>query len=241
MRPPGESRFDSALDTLGCAIVLGELPAEHADTIEGLVARTGASRSVVREATRVLSTLGMLTAGRRVGLRVLPFDHWDTMDPLVIRWRLRSPGRIKQIAELRELRRAIEPEAAALAARRVSRGEVSNRACGALAHAGRELRTVASGIGDATEPAHAAAYLHADSLLHSQVLALSANAMFIRLQAVIDESLRERALHERMDLAPEPHDVDLHGKVVRRILAGEPHAATAAMREIVERTGDLDS
>lgn len=240
MRPPGESRFDSALDTLGRAIVIGELPAEHADTIEGLVARTGASRSVVREATRVLATLGMLTAGRRVGLRVLPFEHWDTMDPLVVRWRLRSTGRDKQIEELRELRRAIEPEAAALAARRVSRGEISDWAREALAQADQQLRAVATVPDGATGPGDAAAYLHADSLLHARVLALSANAMFIRLQAVIEESLRERALHERIDLTPDPHDVDLHGEVVQRIQAGEPSAAAETMREIVERTGDLE-
>ncbi|WP_152353794.1 FadR/GntR family transcriptional regulator [Brachybacterium subflavum] len=241
MSTVGESRFASTLDSLGLAIVTGELPAGHADTIEGLVERAGASRSVVREATRVLSALGMLSAGRRVGLRVLPFEQWDTMDPLVIRWRLRSPGRIAQVLELRDLRRAIEPEAAALAARRVAAGDAPLAAQEALAHADRQLRAAAAGAGREMLPADAAAYLHADSLLHAQVLALSANAMFIRLRAVIEEGLRERALHERIDLAPEVHDVDLHSEVVRGIRAGAPQAAAAAMREIVERTGELES
>src|SRR5690606_40160142 len=48
----GASAFEQALDQLGAAIVGGELEAGAADTIEGFIARTGASRSVVREVTR---------------------------------------------------------------------------------------------------------------------------------------------------------------------------------------------
>ena len=96
--------FDRALDQLGAAIVGGELEAGAADTIEGFIARTGASRSVVREVTRVLGGLGMLSAGRRVGLRIRPAEEWDLLDPRVIRWRLEGPGRDPQLRTLTELR-----------------------------------------------------------------------------------------------------------------------------------------
>ncbi|PWH06082.1 GntR family transcriptional regulator [Brachybacterium endophyticum] len=229
----GGSRFDQALAALGTAIVRGELPAGHADTIEGLVERTGASRSVVREATRVLGTLGMLSAGRRVGLRVLDREHWDVLDPLVIQWRLDSPERPTQIAELRALRQAIEPEAAAAAARTVRENAADHGRLTALTEAAGRMREGTRGA-----PADAAqSFLRADQDLHAAVLALSANAMFARLRAVIEESLRERALVERADEPPEPHDLDLHLEVARAISEGAPQRASIAMREIVDRTG----
>jgi DNA-binding FadR family transcriptional regulator len=229
------TRFDRVLDELGAAIVRGDLPEGHADTVEGLVERTGASRSVVREATRVLTALGLLTAGRRVGLRVRGREHWDVLDPLVIRWRLSGSGRPAQIAELRALRRAVEPEAAAAAASRVAAGEAPHDGLRALADAAARMRDWAGGEAAAAGTSAPESFLAADSALHTAVLALCDNAMFARLRAVIETSLRERALVERADLPPEPHDVDLHLQVARAISEGRDEAAARAMREIVAR------
>ncbi|UEJ81211.1 FCD domain-containing protein [Brachybacterium halotolerans subsp. kimchii] len=229
------TRFDRALDELGTAIVRGDLPAGHADTVEGLVGRTGASRSVVRESTRVLTALGMLSAGRRVGLRVRGREHWDVLDPLVIRWRLAGPERTTQIAELRALRRAVEPEAAAAAARRVAAGEATGVSLRALEGAAAQMRQWA-GVGAVPGVDGPDSFLAVDSALHAAVLALCDNAMFARLRTVIEESLRERALVERADLPPDPHDVDLHLQVARAIREGSAEDAARAMREIVVRT-----
>ncbi|MFS2032120.1 hypothetical protein ACEN85_18700 [Curtobacterium sp. CT11-45] len=99
--------FDRVLDGLGAAIVDGSLPTAHRDSIDGFVTRTGSSRSIVREAVRVLVGLGLLSAGRRVGLRVLPASEWDVLDPRVIGWRLAGPERGGVLGELRALRRAV--------------------------------------------------------------------------------------------------------------------------------------
>ncbi|GAB4095124.1 FCD domain-containing protein [Brachybacterium horti] len=219
--------FARALDQLGGAIARGDLPAGHADTVDGFVTRTGASRSVVREVTRVLTALGMLSAGRRVGLRVLGQEHWGLLDPHVIRWRLDGPDRAVQVEELRALRRAVEPAAAAAAARAVGRRDEEEVA--ALAAAAQAM-TAAAGADDP------GGFLAADRALHAAVLALSGNGMFVRLGGVIEEALRSRALHERADLPPDPHDLALHREVARAIIAGEETAARVAMAEIVDRT-----
>lgn len=223
----GATTFARILDQLGRSIVDGELPAEHSDTIEGLVERTGASRSVVREVSRVLGALGMLTAGRRVGLRVRAREHWDMLDPLVIRWRLDGSDAQVQIDELRALRHAIEPAAAAAAAT-----EAARRGTGAT----RALEEAAAAMQDAADEPEPAAFLQADRALHAAVLDLCANTMFTRLRAVIDQGLRERALRERAELLPDPYDLTLHLRVTEAILGGEAGPAASAMREIVERT-----
>jgi DNA-binding FadR family transcriptional regulator len=216
------STFDRVLDELGTAIVDGTLPTGHTDSIDAVVARTGASRSIVREATRLLVALGLLSAGRRVGLRVLPQDQWDVIDPRVIGWRLRGHDRAAALAELRALRRAVEPEAAAAAARMVASAEHDPDGLEALLAAADRLAA-------ATGPDE---FLGADRALHRSVLGLSGNVVFARLAAVV-----ERALDERAGVGPDAHDVGLHGVLAQAIASGEPMAAATAMAEIVERTG----
>ena len=220
------SAFDRALDQLGAAIVAGELPAGHADTVDGFITRTGASRSVIREVTRVLGALGMLSAGRRVGLRILPIAQWDLLDPRVIRWRLEGPDREVQLAELRSLRHAVEPAAAAAAAREVRDGRGSTRL----------LDEALVAMVQAADGPESGDFLAADRAFHAAVLDLSGNAMLLRLREVIEEGLRHRALVERGELAPDRHDLALHQEVAEAIGAGEEERAAACMREIIERT-----
>ncbi|OZM76474.1 FadR/GntR family transcriptional regulator [Pseudonocardia sp. MH-G8] len=215
------STYDRVLHAIGSAIVSGALPEGHTDTVEGLTGRTGASRSIVREALRVLGALGMISAGRRVGVKVLPRATWNVLDPLVIRWRLASPERAAQLAELRALRRAVEPEAARLAAHRPAPDQVEH-----LREAAAHLATSQG----------AEEFLVADRRLHGLVLAMSGNAMFVRLQAVVDEALRERAHRpDRPDHAV-PHDVELHLAVAEAVARHDGDRAAALMRTIIDRT-----
>src|SRR5689334_19420375 len=103
------------LDRLGQEIVSGTLPVDAVVRIDQLDERFGVSRSVVREAIRVLSSMGLVETRRRLGVRVLPSTHWNVFDPRVIRWRLDGPGRADQLVSLGELRRGVEPVAAELA------------------------------------------------------------------------------------------------------------------------------
>lgn len=214
--------FDRVLDGLGTAVVDGTLPAGHTESIDGFVGRTGASRSIVREAVRVLVGLGLLSAGRRVGLRVLPVTEWDVLDPRVIGWRLAGPDREAALVELRALRRAVEPAAAAAAAQRASDASCGDGPEALLAAADRLAS--AAGAGDAVT------FLQADRDLHRLVLALSGNAMYGRLHRVVG-----RALDERAGIGPDAHDVRLHADLARAVVDGDPAGAAAAMCEIIDR------
>jgi DNA-binding FadR family transcriptional regulator len=206
------SAFDRVLDGVGSAIVRGALG--PTTTVEAPGERTGASRSIVREATRVLGSLGLLSAGPRVGLRVRAAEDWDVLDPLVIRWRLAGPDRAAALDDLRALRRAVEPAAAAAAARM-----------------GADGADAARRVAEAIRASRPETWVAADRDLHALVLRLSGNAMFRRLGAVIDEALADRSAVD-----PDPHDVGLHAAVADAIAAADPAAAADAMREIVDRT-----
>ncbi len=217
--PAPAGTYQRVLDALGAAIVAGELPAGHLDTVEALTRRYGASRSIVREATRVLVQLGLLSARRRVGLLVLPRSSWNTLDPAVIRWRLGSAERGRQLTELRDLRRALEPEAARHAAQRARRPD---RAALTLAVGQLEAAAAAGG---------GAAFLVADRRFHSLLLTMSGNVMMARLESVVAEALRERS-----GLRVADHDLALHRELAEAVDAGRPEEAARAAREIVDRT-----
>jgi len=103
----------------------GDLASGSVVRIEQLQERYGVSRSVVREAVRVLASMGLVASRRRVGVQVLPAARWNLYDPQVIRWRLASPARAAQLQSLTELRTAVEPEAARLAALRAPLADAS--------------------------------------------------------------------------------------------------------------------
>ncbi|MDT5282777.1 MAG: hypothetical protein QOJ20_3972, partial [Mycobacterium sp.] len=109
---------DNLLTALGTAIVSGKYPAGQVLTLEGVGAQHGMSRSVAREAIRVLESMGMVASRRRVGITIQPALKWNVFDPQLIRWRLEAGDRAAQLVSLSELRRGFEPAAAALAARR---------------------------------------------------------------------------------------------------------------------------
>lgn len=214
------------LDELGTALAEGRTPAGTVLRIEDLEARFGLSRTVVREAVRVLESLGMVTSRRRVGLTVQPRRCWNVYDPKVIRWRLAGAGRAEQLRSLTALRAAVEPAAAA----------------GAATHAGAaaadELVATAADLVRAGHDEDLRPFVAFDIAFHRAVLAQSGNEMFAALDGVVAAVLSGRAEHGLVPAHPEPRTLELHTEVARAVRAGDPAAAEAAMCEL---TGEADT
>ena len=69
------------LIALGTSIVSGEYPAGQVLTLDGVSAQHGMSRSVAREAIRVLESMGMVESRRRVGITIQPADKGMSLIP----------------------------------------------------------------------------------------------------------------------------------------------------------------
>lgn len=114
---PGRNLTHRLLEALGRAIVTGR----YADTdfpTEGELAKQHAvSRSVTREAVKMLTAKGLVTARPRKGTTVQPSSSWNLFDPDVLRWLLERKFSLELLRQFTELRIAIEPAAAAIAAR----------------------------------------------------------------------------------------------------------------------------
>jgi DNA-binding FadR family transcriptional regulator len=225
----GSTRRDlheSVLEVLGQAIVAGEIAPGSVLRGEELEARFEVSRSVIREAVRVLESLSLVASRRRVGVSVLPAPSWDPYAPRVIRWRLASPQRVEVLQSLNELRAAIEPHAARLAARRATPEQ-----CGALTEAVIEM-SVAARSGDLE------AYLRHDTRFHRTLLAASGNPMFSGLATVVEQVLAGRTHGDMMPAKPDPEAVRLHGTVATAVRTGQQDEAEQALRSIVAEAAD---
>ncbi|GLZ13949.1 GntR family transcriptional regulator [Actinomadura sp. NBRC 104425] len=212
----------SVLDQLGLLITSQELAPGRVLRIEELEARFGVSRSVIREAIRVLESMGMVSSRRRVGVTVAPRSAWNVFDPRIIGWRLDGEGRDEQLRSLSELRRGVEPVAAALAARRATPAQ-----CGTLTGAVMQMAVHAKS-GDLD------AYLEADILFHRTLLEASGNEMLGALGDVVASVLAGRHHHHLFPARPEPAAIRWHAEVAQAVQAGDPEAAERAMRDIVE-------
>src|SRR4051812_14231171 len=76
------------VDTLGRAVVTGEFVDDPFPTEAELARLYAVSRSVTREAVKMLTAKGLLTARPRKGTSVQPAAQWNLFDPDVLRWLL---------------------------------------------------------------------------------------------------------------------------------------------------------
>jgi DNA-binding FadR family transcriptional regulator len=222
--PVGQGLHGQVLERLGVAICGGDLAPGGVITLEEIEARYGVSRTVARESVRVLSSMGLVSSRRRVGVQVLPASEWNLYAPQVIRWRLASSARMDQIRALIELRLAIEPEAARLAAERSTPSAASELM-------GLAGKLWAAGQGDDVEE-----FLKYDIEFHGLVLSSSGNLMFGKLDSLVGETLRGRTSFGLVPDHPHADSLQLHIDVAGSIQRGDGELAREAMRKIMLRT-----
>lgn len=240
-----------SVDTGAYATTLGELGVLVAGRAPGHVLQTGqlerqfgVSRTVIREVVRVLESMGMVQSRRRVGVVVNPLDQWNLFDPQVIQWRLDSPARARQLLSLTEFRMGFEPAAAALAAERATPAQ-----CGVLVGAVMDMAVHGRAAGldgrpahpEATadnQPADLMAYLQADIVFHTTLLAATDNEMFTALHPVVARALDGRTRHGLMPPVPNPQSIRLHADVAQAVQAGDRDAAERAMRAVIAEADD---
>ncbi|MDG9712299.1 FadR/GntR family transcriptional regulator [Streptomyces sp. DH10] len=220
MSTPGRGLHGHVLDTLGPEITAGEYPPGSVLRTDELAQRFDVSRSVMREAVRVLESMHLVESRRRVGVTVRPTSEWNVYDPQVIRWRLAGKDRARQLRSLTVLRSAIEPVAAGLAAR-----HATSEQCAELTECA--LGMVANSRGHKLEE-----YLVHDMAFHRVILDASGNEMFARLGDVVAEVLAGRTHHDVMFEDPDPAAVTLHVQVAEAVRARDAVRAEELTREI---------
>lgn len=216
-----EVLHNAVLDGIGRDITSGAIAPGEVLTLDRIQRRFAVSRTVAREAMRMLEAMQLVTSRRRVGLLVRPTADWDVFDPRVIRWRLEGPGRRDQLRSLTELRAAVEPVAAAGAARHATADERTR----ALDLAGRMRALAEAGSQDEL--------VAVDVELHTLLLRASRNDMFAALTHVVAEVLTGRLHHGLLPPTVRPEVLGLHEVLARAVHDADPRAAETAMTAIM--------
>lgn len=211
-------------EEVGRSIVDETVPAGTVLLTDEIERRQGVSRSVVREAIRVLASMGLVESVKRIGIKVLPASRWNVYDPTLIRWRLLGPGKGDQLRSLTELRSAVEPMAAELAAKH------------AAAAVSAELVAVAALMRTVGHSDDLSGFLELDIRFHRLVLQGSGNEMFAKLDEPIAAVLSGRTDLGLMPDHPHENTLQLHADVAEAIQAGHPRKARTSMELIMRRT-----
>ena len=206
---------------LGLQIVSGQVqPGELLETELVASERHHVSRAVYREAVRILAAKGLVVSRPKVGTRVTPRDQWHLLDPDVLAWMFQSEPDEQVLEALFELRMVVEPEAAALAAKRRTSEHVAEMR-GALSAMAQQTLGTAEGRA-------------ADQLFHSTLLLASGNPFLRTLTSSISTAVSwTTALKQEVrPLVRDP--VPDHAAVLDAIAAQRPDEARSAMTKLVE-------
>jgi DNA-binding FadR family transcriptional regulator len=224
--PGGQNLTYSIVQDLGIAIVTGSYTAKNPFPVEAdLCTQYRASRSILREAVKMLTAKGLLGARPRQGTWVQPESSWNLLDPDVLRWLLERKFSPALLIEFTQVRLAVEPEAAALAAR------VATAPAKAAVKAAID-RMLAAERGE-DDP------LGSDIAFHVAVLDASGNRFYMQLRELIETALRFSIRMTNRYKGVRLASVNDHKRVSDAILAGDSVRAAAAMRALMQEALEL--
>ncbi len=221
---PSRSHTGRVVEDLGLAIISGrQQPGSLLPGDSELIERYGVSRTVLREAVKTLSGKGLLQAKARIGTRVRPRDDWNLFDPDVLIWHARLGFAPEFLAHLGEMRMALEPEAAALAA---------------LRRTPEQLEAIWRFVYGMAAPAIAPQeFVQADLGLHLAIAEAANNPFFQSISTLIEVALVAMlTVSSPVENAERlTQSVGQHRAIAEAIEAGDPEAARAAMRVVVQK------
>ncbi|MFD6698262.1 MULTISPECIES: FadR/GntR family transcriptional regulator [unclassified Microbacterium] len=217
------------LEWLGARIVTHALSTGQKLSPEELGAERQVSRAVLREVFRVLQAKGLITARPRQGTLVAAPEHWDFMDPDVIRWRLRSPDRADQVKELFSLRLGVEPVACRLMASKAEPATMD------------KLDEQISAMLTAYERRDLHAFATADVGFHAHILESCGSNMFRSLAGPVASAVSTR---ETLQFPLEDvilRGLDLHRRLVAEIRANGPEIEMISRALILDARHEIET
>lgn len=220
-RGPGRRLHGAVAHKLGMAILSGKYaPGDILSGEIGFAEELEISRSTYREAIQVLTAKGLVESRPKAGTRVLPRHRWNLLDPDVLAWAFAGEPDVNFVKDLFELRLIVEPAAARLAAERREKADIKLMKDSL---AGMRRHTLATEAGRA-----------ADRDFHHAILRATHNDVMVALAACIGAAVNWTTQFKQRARALPRNPIPDHVRVYEAIAAGDPDAATEAMRNLVE-------
>jgi DNA-binding FadR family transcriptional regulator len=211
------------VDEIGLRITRGDFePGQVLPDEDKLAAELDVSRTVIREATKVLLAKGMVETRPRRGTSVRPFEAWNMLDPDVLAWQEASRPGPQFFRNLTEVRRIVEPAAAALAAERATATEM------------RAVEAAYVAMKDGVDETQA--FRAADLKFHAAILVASRNPFLQPVANAIGAVLMSSLMVTNRNPATNRNSLPFHARVLEAIRSRNPEAARRAMQSHLDDT-----
>jgi len=223
---PRRGVFGLLVHDLGRRVVGGEFaPGATLPNEEDLVERFGVSRTSFREAMKTLAAKGLVEIRPKTGTRIRAPRHWHHTDPDVMVWYFETGPSEAVLDALRDVRRVLEPAAAARAARAATRSEIARIAAA--------FDAMCATIGDPV------AHSEADREFHTAIFDASHNFILARLIDVIVIGIYGNAViaNSRVRgqvVRGQQMSLSFHRAVLDAIRAGDVAEAAAAADRLLD-------
>jgi len=172
------------------------------------------SRTATREAVKMLTAKGLISSRPRQGIKVVDSKHWNLFDADVLNWILFGKPDLYLLRHFLQLRLAIEPEAAFLAAQYAQESDLK-----AIESALMRMKDATNGKDDTHE---------ADIDFHRSVLTASNNPFFIQLINFINTALKVNIRFTNRMIPVTNEEYQAHVDIFEHIKNKDPQAASDA-------------
>ena len=173
------------------------------------------SRSVIRDAVKILVGKGLLEARRGIGTKVRNRLEWGILDNDVLAWHQSAPPNRKFLMQLHEFRLVIEPKAALLAARNGT---------------AEDYKSIEESIHKMRETVDSAeAFVEADANFHRLILLATDNEFLSAMDGIIFTSLLSSIRLTNRDAKQNEASLSLHQDVANSIFAKKSEEAEQRM------------
>jgi DNA-binding FadR family transcriptional regulator len=195
-------------------------PAATLPSENDLGAEYGVSRTVIREALKMLAAKGLVLSRPRIGTVVCERDNWNIIDPQILEWHAPNTLDPKLFDSILETRRAIEPLVAELAATRASLQEIA------------DLEAAWKGMADAGSDV--SRFARSDAAFHQVLYSACHNPIFRQIGGLIETALNFALETTANSVDRRDEAVKAHFGVVEALRMRDGTAARKASVEILD-------
>ena len=213
----------SVVEEIGLRILGGTYaPSLALPTEAELIAELNVSRTVLREAIKILAAKGLLVSRPKSGTQVRLPRYWNLLDPTILDLYCRIVDYSEFAENFQKLRVIIEPEAAAAAA---------------VGRSARQMRTLDETYRSMEGARDIADWTSADLAFHEAILEATGNPFMRPLGSLIRAALETLLFHSAKTSTNPFDSLVEHKNVLDAIRKRDANSARTAMKILLAGTG----
>lgn len=217
-----ERLYEQVTRALALRILAGNLSVDSSSSTEAeLCADLGVSRTVLREAVKVLAAKGLVEVRPKTGMRIRPRSEWKLIDRELMMWQSELGMSDEFVRDLYQVRLMLEPNTAAAAATRATEEDLEGIR--------KAFERMEREVNDFN------AFVEDDCEFHERISTATHNPFLIQLNRIMLDALRGSQAIFRTRRIGSQLALSLHKEVADAILRRDAGSARSAMLRLVHQ------